>query len=198
MEEKLLNQRKQRIVNAAIEVIKEKNLEKATVREIAAKAGLTTGAIYYHYKNKEELFQDIINDTMHLVYGILQGKGQKSQDELLKDVTDAVAVRISSLDEQKLHLLILNNIIAKNGENLEKCKETYKTVIEQTGNMYYHTFGVENDKYKHALGAILVAALDGIAILQTLGALPEETDRMAEIFNNFFVESIPAFLEKHK
>ena len=56
MKENVNNKRKQKIIDATIEVIKEKSIEEATVREIAAKAGLTTGSIYHHYKNRDELF----------------------------------------------------------------------------------------------------------------------------------------------
>lgn len=37
-------------------MIKEKGVKESTVREIATKAGFTTGAMYHYYKNKEELY----------------------------------------------------------------------------------------------------------------------------------------------
>ena len=39
-------------------------LERASVREIARLAGYTTGAIYFHYANKEELYADILSDSL--------------------------------------------------------------------------------------------------------------------------------------
>lgn len=43
------------VVQAAIEVFREKGYERATVREIADRAGLGTSSLYFHVRSKEEL-----------------------------------------------------------------------------------------------------------------------------------------------
>ena len=42
----------------------EKGFEKASIRNICRKAEVTTGAFYTRYKNKDELFLDIVSDTL--------------------------------------------------------------------------------------------------------------------------------------
>jgi AcrR family transcriptional regulator len=44
------------VVEAAIAVFREKGYERATVREIADRAGLGTSTLYFHVKSKEELY----------------------------------------------------------------------------------------------------------------------------------------------
>ena len=44
------------VVEAAIAVFREKGYERATVREIAYRAGLGTSTLYFHVKSKEELY----------------------------------------------------------------------------------------------------------------------------------------------
>lgn len=51
-----LNEKKQHILDAAISVFIENGFEETSMRQIASAAGLTTGAIYHHFKNKDELF----------------------------------------------------------------------------------------------------------------------------------------------
>lgn len=45
---------KRNLANTAMRLYKEKGYENVGVREIAAEAGMTTGAFYYHFKSKEE------------------------------------------------------------------------------------------------------------------------------------------------
>jgi hypothetical protein len=55
----------------------------------------------------------------------------------------------------------------------------------------------DSDKGR-AVASILIAALDGMAIQQSLDVLPEERDEMVETFVDFFLKSIPAYLNSNK
>src|SRR3954454_18600244 len=44
------------LLEAARELVREKGYENTTLEEIAARAGMTTGAIYGNFKNRDELF----------------------------------------------------------------------------------------------------------------------------------------------
>lgn len=46
-----------RILDAAEDVFNESGYSNTTLNEIAEAAGVTRGAIYWHFKNKEDLFQ---------------------------------------------------------------------------------------------------------------------------------------------
>lgn len=54
---------KERILKYAAKEFLKKGWEKSNIRNIAKKAGLTTGAVYFHFKNKEALFDDLVKDT---------------------------------------------------------------------------------------------------------------------------------------
>src|ERR1700685_3082394 len=47
---------KEKLISAAAAVIGEKGYDRASLAEIAARAGMTRGAVYGNFKNKEELF----------------------------------------------------------------------------------------------------------------------------------------------
>lgn len=49
------------IMNAALEIFSEEDFDKATMRSIAKKAGVTTSSIYKYFKNKDELFVTLIS-----------------------------------------------------------------------------------------------------------------------------------------
>ena len=48
---------KEKIMNAAGEVFVQKGFDAATMQDIMEKCGLSKGAIYHHFKSKEEIMQ---------------------------------------------------------------------------------------------------------------------------------------------
>ena len=57
---------KEKIIEAAIEVFFEKGFDAASMRAIAEKAGLTKPMIYYHFKNKEALYIALLEENLAL------------------------------------------------------------------------------------------------------------------------------------
>ncbi|MBU2980005.1 TetR family transcriptional regulator [Alteromonas sp. C1M14] len=55
---------KQAILNAAVEVFTQRGVAKASLEEIARKAEVTRGAVYWHFKNKLEIF-DALHQSLH-------------------------------------------------------------------------------------------------------------------------------------
>lgn len=51
---------KKNLINIALREIVKNGFENITLEKIAAKAGVTRGAIYWHFKNKEDLLDSII------------------------------------------------------------------------------------------------------------------------------------------
>lgn len=52
------------IINAAIDVFYEHGVSKSSLEEIAEAAGVTRGAVYWHFKNKADIFS-AIHDQFH-------------------------------------------------------------------------------------------------------------------------------------
>ena len=48
-------QTEQAILQAALELARDKSFDRVTVRDICARAGITTGAFYHHFPSKEDL-----------------------------------------------------------------------------------------------------------------------------------------------
>lgn len=90
---------KQAILNAAVEVFSDRGVAKASLEEIARNARVTRGAIYWHFKNKLQIF-DALYQSLHtpFISRILEGLevehpnpvGQLQQlcTELLLEVDD--------------------------------------------------------------------------------------------------------------
>jgi AcrR family transcriptional regulator len=61
------------IRSAAKKLFADSGLDGTSVREIARLAGYTTGAIYFHYANKEELYADILRDSLDRLFIEVRG-----------------------------------------------------------------------------------------------------------------------------
>jgi AcrR family transcriptional regulator len=59
---KIAEDRREQIINAAIRVFAQKGFARATNRDIAHEAGITTGLIYYYFKSKEDLLRAALEE----------------------------------------------------------------------------------------------------------------------------------------
>jgi TetR/AcrR family transcriptional regulator, cholesterol catabolism regulator len=57
---KVVEDRREQILDAAMRVFAQKGFSRATNRDVAQEAGITTGLIYYYFANKEALLQAVL------------------------------------------------------------------------------------------------------------------------------------------
>lgn len=63
---KMVEDRREQIIDAALLIFAEKGFARATNRDIAQQAGITTGLIYYYFKSKEELLRAALEERSPL------------------------------------------------------------------------------------------------------------------------------------
>lgn len=200
MSQEPINKRKQHILQAAIHVFATVGFEKASMREIAAEAGLTTGAIYHHYKNKDDLFYDAVKESTYFVHKLSEKTEDarlKTQDEMLEEISNRVMLRMSKAVEQRLLVLLSAYALSKGGVIKEKYKQDYENITLRVAEMYFYAFGIKNPIYQKTLATILIAALDGMAIQYSLGLVDIQDQSFKETFVHFFAQSIPAYLKNN-
>ncbi|MDD3106929.1 MAG: TetR/AcrR family transcriptional regulator [Bacilli bacterium] len=196
-----MNKRKRRIIDAAIDTLKENSIEKVSMRKIAEKAGLTTGAIYHFFKNKDELLFNVMKESLHFTTRIhSQVKSheiKKTGKELVEEINEQVANRIRKTDKQKLHVQFFSDVIKQKCKIREEYRTNYQEIINDTKELFYEGFDILDSDESKAVASILVAAIDGIAMQQALDVLPEDQEKIISTFIAFFNESIPAYLNLH-
>lgn len=194
--------RKQKIIDATVEVLKHYPVEEVSMRKIAAEAGITTGSIYHHYKNKDELLFDVMKQTLHftnrLYNSVEDSINTKNGSQLLEIVNSEVSSRLRKVEEQKMHIHFFSDVIRHRSSVMTEYQENYKKMIDSTAKLFGKTFDVKHEEYKRSVASLLVAAMDGLAMQTTLDVLPEDLETMIEVFVKFFNESIPAYLSNHK
>ena len=196
-----INQRKQHIINAALDTLKELPLDQVSVRKIAKKAGLTTGAIYHFYHSKDDLIFDAMQQSLYFTDTLYQqvekGQHQLRGRPLIVEINNHVEQRIKKIEEQKLHIQILSEIVKKDGALKEEYRKYYERMIDVVAKLFKDAFEIDESLCQKSVASILIAAIDGIALQQALDVLPEALEDMIQTYIKFFNESIPQYLEKH-
>ena len=84
---------REKIFRAGISVFARKGYAAGTLGDVAKEAGVTRGAIYWHFKNKEAFFQETVNRLRRayddLVNGALKGEGDATE-RIVTAFTDLV------------------------------------------------------------------------------------------------------------
>lgn len=117
------------ILKSAMEVFLETGYQEASMRKIAARAGITAGAIYKHFSGKEEMFDEIFEESGKKLMEVTEsmigtGFTAMSDDELLKVLYSRVSIQIFDMlegDMQLFHMLLKND----SGKCLEKFRSIY-------------------------------------------------------------------------
>lgn len=114
---------KNRILTAAIQEFTLRGYVEASMREIAAKAGVAIGNIYHYFKNKDELFSSIVgpvyNKFTSMVLELYQNNGTIPDVRLLaEDITEKI---IEFYEQYQTELLIL--LDKSKGSKYEVLKE---------------------------------------------------------------------------
>ena len=122
-----------RILDAAEDVFNESGYSNTTLNEIAEAAGVTRGAIYWHFKNKEDLFQAMCLRIRVPMDALIKGIVEKG-------VNDPVAQL--SRTHETIMLEVINNPHYRKVLNIlfHKCeftRETDQIVIQQKE---WHTY----------------------------------------------------------
>ena len=76
-----------KVLAAARRLFSEQGYEGATIHDIAAAAGMSTGAVFANFTDKSDLFREIMDDDMEALMGAMRdaaGRGRTVEDAVLK------------------------------------------------------------------------------------------------------------------
>ncbi|MAN45914.1 MAG: TetR/AcrR family transcriptional regulator [Alphaproteobacteria bacterium] len=103
-----------KIERAALKLFIHEGIDAATTREIAEKAGVSEGALYRHYKGKDELALSLFMET-HNRLGAMMAEALSGEGSLDEKVLAAVTAYCELADEDFLlfsfHLVSLNRFL---------------------------------------------------------------------------------------
>ncbi len=189
-----------KIIEAAQRLIAQKGVEKASMREIAIEAGITTGAIYYYYASKEELLYDVMDYATGVTSEIVKMRAQPGAkpDEVLDEIARKITQRITNNQNWNLRFYLAQQAALGDETLRERFAINYAAQMQRTADLFNFVFDTSSQPEDQYLAVLMVAALDGINFQQFIGVLPVEIEAMARIYNEFFAYAVPLFQKNLK
>lgn len=139
------------ILDAARKVFEEEGLDGASLRAIAAEAGYTPAALYFHFDSKEAIYAEVLRASIA---------------RLQEEVEKAVAKMRSPVEKLRAAAMAFFSFYAENPRDLDLGFYLFR------GGMKPHGLGKERDQQ---LNAALASALRSIGdAAEELGARKEE------------------------
>ena len=196
------NKRKKRIIDATLKTLRENPLEKVSMRKIAENANLSTGAIYHFYPSKDELIFACIKESLLFTASLYDSLSKEidttEKAEVLQDMNKRIKKRLRKVEDQKLHIQLLSDSIKRNNKNKREYKDHYKETIDSLAELFTKLYDVPNSDCEQSMASILIAAIDGLALQQSLDVLPEKMGSIIHTFTRFFNVAIPLYLKHYK
>lgn len=98
---------RQNILNAAVSAFYDKGVAQATLEDIAEAAGVTRGAVYWHFKNKQEIVAALHDEVHRPLFNMILEDLEKDHPDPLKQL-ESLYVKILvqlATDEAKHRIL---------------------------------------------------------------------------------------------
>jgi len=88
---------RQQLLQAAVRVFGEKGVSRASLQDIALAAGTTRGAIYWHFKNKADLFNAMMDNALLPMEQAMQRIGHDPTQDPLAELEHALLQTIRDI-----------------------------------------------------------------------------------------------------
>lgn len=129
---------KARLIEAAKKEFLDKGYEKASLRKICADADVTTGAMYFFFKNKQDLFTSVVAEKAEHLLKLVKRQadsevnGVGNSEEYQREMNEYLC---SNKDEVRI---LLDKSV---GTKYENFREEYGVAVAQGFFAFYDKFG---------------------------------------------------------
>ncbi|WP_236633544.1 MULTISPECIES: TetR/AcrR family transcriptional regulator [unclassified Exiguobacterium] len=188
---------KSRILAAAKIVISRHGSNRATVRAIAEEAGMSTGAIYHYYKNKDDILYDLLDESLSDSTRIAKGiaKQELGKDQVKTEILRKTEERFKKDAENRLQYHFAHEILLGNQELQLKFKQKYKEWTFRIEEILINVYGLEDTRLNQALTSWLLGAIDGVILQYLLDVNDNDVEDMMEVFELLLEKGLPPFIQ---
>ncbi|MCL2777326.1 MAG: TetR family transcriptional regulator [Polyangiaceae bacterium] len=171
---------RQQVLDAAVVTLAARGLTEASVKDIAATAHMSKGAVHYHFENKEELYERVLEQC----WNVIEKRGFAAFDEpgsaldrIHRAILEMWAMRRDAVPEVRVvdeFYVMSRQNPAIRGALAEHMRRTRQHIVN-IGFSRLIELGLKPKVSMHFAARLLLATLDGLSIHHSVDPLtPEE------------------------
>ncbi|MGE5372517.1 MAG: TetR/AcrR family transcriptional regulator [Solirubrobacterales bacterium] len=187
---------KEAIIEAAKKVIAQQGVNNASIQAIVDEAGISKGALYYHFKSKEMLLLDVIDQTIQEYAAPAQASRSVDKERFRQALLQGIGKRLQNETYNKLQFYLAHEAVRGNEELENRFAAQYDRWIESSQHFIDDLYGLPETRLSRALAAALVAMNDGQAVQLLVKAQPVPMQEMMELWDFMLMEGIPLLLAR--
>lgn len=185
---------RQRLLDAALKVFSRRGYAAARLEDIADEAGVTRGAIYWHFKNKADLYNTLVGETLGGIQGVVDRA--VGQGGTFLEIQRRVMIYITTLPEvDETYRAVMELTVLKTGyapelaEGLRAKNEASRQLEAELAG--YYRMGIEEGEVRADLDPAIAARsmlafMNGIwlswLVDQTAFSLRKSVPAMVDIY----------------
>jgi AcrR family transcriptional regulator len=161
----------EKILTGALELFVRNGYRATTIDQIAAKAGLTKGAIYFYYKTKEAIMLTLLEQARRYVVDPVEGNvgsaGPSAETRLIRFIHGQSMLGLTRPQHVLLLILVSIEFAGTGGEIETSVQKIYGLMYEQVGRLIadgQKDAVFRNDLDARQLTAIVMAGHDGVLL----------------------------------
>jgi AcrR family transcriptional regulator len=181
---------REKIVQAASHLIRERGIDNTTLADIAVAAGISKGTLYYYYTTKGDLIFDIadrhMNNLTDRIFRWLETSGTELPPRrIFRLVLDAV---MHSRSRGQMHVYLIQEALTENPSLRQRFVDEYgrwRSIIQEGFARIYGSDG----EYA-VMARVLLATIDGLILQRLLGVEQLSFDAIAGFFESAGAASV--------
>lgn len=169
---------RQRLVDAAVSVVRSQGVQGLTLQSVATEAGLSKGGLLYHFSSKEELVTALLHDAMERVDADLRklvNGGEKGA--FARAYVEYVRAPEAYWEESATSLFAAAALEPGRLKQVQQLFEQWQTRL------------IEDDELDPRLALLIRIACDGLWLIDLFGLAPPSDEQRADVLD-FLIQSI--------
>lgn len=176
-------ERRAQILRAARSVFVEKGFLAARVQDIAKRANLSKGAVYFYYASKRELFMAIVAEEHENTYSFLDQADADERPAIIKllDLGRKYVDYFAGLKSPPRFFLMMTEMAVRDDEIREEVQAVHHRFVDAAARILAQ--GMDEGSVRRGdpdvMARMLKAVIDGLAGQSAIGIRPNQ-DRLLE------------------
>ncbi len=172
---------RRQVLDAAIAVLAKKGVGNTSVQDIADAAGLSKGAVHYHFESKEELLERVLDRCCEVVEARIRAVFEQDGlpvERIHRALAEMWVIRRDGVKEMRV-LTELHMLSRQNKRIRKACGEALQRACRQMidpGLEHLLAMGLKPRVPVDIIPRLVIATLDGLALQQEIDPVPPETE----------------------